>query len=165
MLTTLGEAWERKKRMRCPYCLFAETQVLESRVAENGRALRRRRQCEKCTKRFTTYERVEGIDIFVLKKNGEREKFDREKVKKGLLKATWNRPVSLEQVEELIDEVERVLRQRQTSEIKSWEVGKEVLKRLRGLDPLSSLLFASVYRDFRTLEDFHKEVQALLEKK
>lgn len=150
--------------MRCPYCLFAETQVLESRVAENGRTLRRRRQCSRCSKRFTTYERVEGIDITVIKKSSNKEKFDREKVKKGILKATWNRPVSLEQVEELIDEVERTIRQRQSTEVKSWEIGKEVLERLRELDSLSSLLFASVYRDFRTLEDFEKELARLLEK-
>lgn len=151
--------------MRCPYCLYAETQVLESRVAENGRTLRRRRQCSNCGKRFTTYERVEGIDITVIKKNGTKEKFDREKVKKGILKATWNRPVSLEQVEELIDEVERTIRQRQSLEIKSWEIGKQVLQRLRQLDPLSSLLFASVYRDFGTLEEFETELNDLLGRK
>ncbi len=148
--------------MRCPYCLHADTQVLESRIAENGRSLRRRRHCGQCGKRFTTYERVEGIDITVIKKSGEREKFDREKVKKGILKATWNRPVSLEQVEDLIDEVERSLRSSGSTEVKSFEIGKEVLGRLRILDPLSSLLFASVYRDFRTLEDFEKELSGLI---
>ncbi len=148
--------------MRCPYCLHAETAVLESRIAENGRALRRRRSCSKCGKRFTTYERVEGIDITVIKKDGEKERFDREKMQKGILKATWNRPVSLEQVEELMDEVERELRKRNSSEVKSFEIGKEVLTRLRKLDALSSLLFASVYRDFRTLEDFELELGKLM---
>lgn len=144
--------------MRCPYCLFADTQVLESRIAENGRSLRRRRLCSKCGKRFTTYERVEGIDLTVIKKSGDREKFERDKVKKGILKAVWNRPVSLDQVEELIDEVERTLRQAQSNEVKSFEIGKEVLNRLRTLDPLASLVFASVYRDFRTLEEFEEEI-------
>jgi transcriptional repressor NrdR len=125
--------------------------------------MRRRRQCNKCTKRFTTYERVEGVDLTVLKKNGEKQSFDREKIRKGLMKATWKRPISIEEVESLIEEVERKLRLRETNEIKSWEIGKLVMNRLRKIDPVSYLLFASVYRDFQTIHDFEQEIRVLRE--
>jgi transcriptional repressor NrdR len=135
--------------------------VLESREAEEGESLRRRRECTDCGKRFTTYERVEGVDLKVMKKNGKVEYFDREKIKRGLLKATWKRPVSLEQVESLIDEVEGKLRRRKSITIRSWEIGDMVINRLKKLDPLGYLLFACVYRDFSSLEDFNKEIQEL----
>lgn len=148
--------------MFCPYCQSKNHNVLESRVAEDGASLRRRRECEDCGKRFTTYERVEGLDLKVMKKSGEVEDFDREKIKRGLVKATWKRPVTVEQIDELIDEVEGKLRLRKSTTIRSWEIGKMVIHRLKGLDPLSYLLFASVYRDFSSLEDFDKEIQKLL---
>ncbi|HSW89242.1 MAG TPA: transcriptional regulator NrdR [Patescibacteria group bacterium] len=144
--------------MRCPYCHYSETVVLESRVAENGRSMRRRRSCEKCERRFTTYERAEGIDATVIKKSGEKERFDREKIKKGILKATWRRPLTMEEVEEIIDDVERRIRGSAGNEVKSFDIGKLVLEKLRDKDPLSSILFASVYFDFQTLEDFEKEI-------
>lgn len=147
--------------MQCPYCSFPDSAVLESRVTPNTCTMRRRRQCSKCSKRFTTYERVEGVDLAVIKKNGERELFDREKIKKGLMKATWKRPISMEDVERLIEEVERKLRLRDSNEIKSWEIGKMVMNRLRKIDPVSYLLFASVYRDFQTIEDFEDEIRKL----
>ena len=147
--------------MKCPYCGGAETSVLESRVGADQDTLRRRRQCGKCSKRFTTYERVEGVDLFVRKKSGETEQFDREKVKKGIVKATWKRPVTMENIEALVVEVERKLRLRSTKEIKSWEIGNLVMNRLRKIDPVSYLLFASVYKDFQDIRDFLREANRL----
>jgi len=147
--------------MQCPYCSYPDSAVLESRVVPDTCTIRRRRQCGKCEKRFTTYERVEGVDLAVIKKNGEHEPFDREKIKKGLMKATWKRPISMDDVEALIEEVERKLRLRDSKEIKSWEIGKMVMNRLRKVDPVSYLLFASVYRDFQTIEDFEQEIRKL----
>lgn len=148
--------------MKCPYCANLGSSVLDSRDADEGSVIRRRRQCDKCSKRWTTYERTEGVDLWVIKKDGGRQQFDREKLRRGIVKATWKRPVSLSSVEELIDEVERKLRLRKTAEIKSWEIGNLVINRLRKMDPLSYLLFASVYRDFDSLEDFQGELEKLI---
>jgi transcriptional repressor NrdR len=150
---------------KCPYCQADEHGVLESRDSEDGKTLRRRRECGKCGKRFTTYERVEGLDLKVLKKNGRIEDFDREKIKRGLIKATWKRPVTVEQIEEVVDEVELKLRNRKTTTVRSWEIGKMVICRLKKLDPLGYLLFASVYRDFEGLDDFKREIDALVAQK
>jgi transcriptional repressor NrdR len=147
--------------MKCPYCASVDTAVIDSRDAQEGLAIRRRRVCEKCKKRFTTYERTEGIDLKVVKKDGQSEDFDREKLRRGIAKATWKRPISMSQIEELLDDIERKLRLKETREIKSWEVGNLVINRLKKLDPLSYLLFASVYRDFGTLEDFEEEINKL----
>src|SRR5690348_3486542 len=105
--------------MQCPYCHHDNTNVLESRITEDGGAMRRRRECVKCNKRFTTYERAEGVDIKVVKKSGKMEDFDREKLKRGIMKATWKRPVSMEQIEGMVDEVERILRRKTTTEVRS----------------------------------------------
>ncbi len=147
--------------MKCPYCGNTESSVLESRLTDDERSIRRRRECSKCDKRYTTYERIEGIDLVVVKKDGAREPFDREKIKKGLMKATWKRPVTIEQIEKLVEDVERKLRRRKNKEIKSWEVGKLVITRLRKLDPVGYLLFASVYRDFQDIDDFKREIRSL----
>ena len=147
--------------MQCPFCQHANTAVVDSRDADNGEVTRRRRVCDYCHKRFTTYEKVEGLDLKVIKKDGTREEFDREKVKRGLIKATWKRPVSLVQIDEIITEIESKLRQRGGREIKSWEIGNLVINRLRKLDPLAYLLFASVYRDFNSIEDFAQELAKL----
>lgn len=150
--------------MKCPYCGKPQTSVIDSREAKEGRAIRRRRQCDVCSKRFTTYERIEGIDLKVIKKDGVREDFDREKLKRGLIKATWKRPISMADIEDLIEEVERKLRQKQTTEVKSWEVGNLAINRLKKMDKLGYLLFASVYRDFNSLSDFKNEIDKLTEK-
>ena len=150
-----------KSFMQCPYCGSADTAVIDSRVAEEGGAIRRRRSCVACEKRFTTYERIEGIDLKIIKKDGSKEDFDRAKLRRGIVKATWKRPVSMAQIEELIDEIERKLRLKNSKEIKSWEVGNLVINRLKKLDPLAYLLFASVYRDFESLEDFKEEISKL----
>lgn len=149
--------------MNCPFCKHPETSVVDSRDADSGDVTRRRRLCDDCHKRFTTFERVEGLDLKVIKKEGKREDFDREKVKRGLIKATWKRPVSIAQIEEVIDDVEAKLRSRGVKEIKSWEIGNLVINRLKKIDKLSYLLFASVYRDFASLEDFQSEITKLLE--
>lgn len=147
--------------MKCPYCGKQNTSVIDSREAEDQTSIRRRRRCMECSKRFTTYERVEGIELKVIKKDGAREDFSRDKLRRGIVKATWKRPVPMNEVELLIDDVERKLRQREVSEVKSWEIGNLVINRLKKLDPLSYLLFASVYRDFESVEDFIDEIHKL----
>ena len=149
--------------MICPYCGKPDSTVIDSRETEDSEATRRRRTCNTCGKRFTTYERVEGIDLKVVKKNGEKEDFSRDKLRRGLVKATWKRPVPMAEVESLLDEVERKLRCKKTSEVKSWEIGNLVINRLRKIDPLSYLLFASVYRDFDSVADFAQEIKKLQE--
>ena len=147
--------------MKCPYCAHADTAVVDSRESEEQDAIRRRRSCQKCEKRFTTFERIQGIELKVIKKDGEREDFDREKLKRGVVKATWKRPVSMSDIEDLLDDVERKLRCKQGNEVKSWEIGNLVINRLKKVDPLSYLLFASVYRDFNSLEDFAEEISKI----
>lgn len=147
--------------MYCPYCKHLDTSVIDSRDTQDGQMVRRRRVCEQCQRRFTTYERIEGIDIKVIKKSGNEEDFDREKIKRGLMKATWKRPVSVEQIEELISDVENKIRARSSGRVKSWEVGNLVINRLKKLDKLSYLLFACVYRDFDSLVDFEQEIMQL----
>lgn len=147
--------------MLCPYCGKPQTSVIDSRESKEGHSIRRRRQCDICGKRFTTYERVEGIDLKVIKKDGSREEFNREKLKRGLTKATWKRPISMSDIEDLLQDVERKLRQKQTTEVKSWEIGNLVINRLKKIDKLSYLLFASVYRDFDSLEDFKLEIDRI----
>jgi transcriptional repressor NrdR len=149
--------------MQCPYCHNDNTNVLESRITDEGGTMRRRRECTKCGKRFTTYERAEGVDIKVVKKSGKIEDFDREKLRRGIMKATWKRPVTMEQIEEMVDEIERILRRKTTTEVRSWEVGNLVINRLKKIDPLAYLLFASVYREFESLNDFNEEIKKLQE--
>ncbi len=150
--------------MKCPYCFSQQTSVIDSREAEDQSSIRRRRKCDDCDKRFTTYERIEGIDLKVIKKDGTRQDFDREKLKRGIVKATWKRPISMSDIEDLMDDIERRLRLKKTTEIKSWEIGNLVINRLRKVDPLSYLLYSSVYRDFDSLEDFEGELKKLLGK-
>ena len=148
--------------MKCPYCFSQQTSVIDSREAEDQSSIRRRRKCDDCDKRFTTYERIEGIDLKVIKKDGTKQDFDRDKLRRGIVKATWKRPISMSDIEDLMDDVERRLRLKKTTEIKSWEIGNLVINRLRKVDPLSYLLYSSVYRDFDSLEDFEGELKKLL---
>ncbi len=135
--------------------------VLDSRDTPDGEAVRRRRQCENCARRFTTYERVEEFEIKVIKKNGRRQAFDREKLRRGLIKATWKRPVSPEQIENILADVEKQLRLRGKTEVTTAQIGNLAIAGLKDLDALSYLLFACVYRDFASLEDFKKEIERL----
>lgn len=147
--------------MNCPYCNNKETNVLESRILPDGGGMRRRRECRKCNKRFTTFERVANLDLKVIKKDGRIEDFDREKVKKGIKKACWKRPVAEEQIEDLVDNVEMKLLNRRSTRIPSHDIGKMILSRLMKLDDVAYLRFASVYLDFETAVDFAKLITNL----
>lgn len=142
--------------MNCPFCNTAETQVLESRIINEGQGIRRRRECGKCGKRFTTHEEVKKSVLWIIKKDGRREPFDREKIKRGLLRSIEKRPVSLDLVEETVNEVERELLKALKEEVPSKVVGNIVLKRLKKIDKVAWLRFASVYLQFEDLEDFEK---------
>lgn len=142
--------------MNCPFCNTHDTQVLESRVIEEGQGLRRRRECGKCGKRFTTHELVKMSVLWVIKRDGKREPFDKEKVKRGILRSIEKRPVSLDLVNEIADEVERELLKAEKEEVPSKIIGSAILKRLKKVDKVAWLRFASVYLQFEDLEDFEK---------
>ncbi len=144
--------------MKCPFCNSSETQVLESRSIDEGKGVRRRRECEKCKKRFTTYEAVRGTAIWVIKKDGRREPFDREKLKRGILRAIEKRPVSLDLVDDVVEVVEQEMRKKEKEEVSSKAIGREVLKKLKKIDKIAWLRFASVYLEFDDLEDFEKAI-------
>ncbi len=150
--------------MRCPWCGHPEDKVVDSRSADQGGSIRRRRQCLNCGRRFTTFERVEEVGLSVVKRDGAKEPFDRAKVVAGVMKAIKNRPVSDEQVQHLVERVEAKLR-RKGPVITTQEVGLEVLALLRRLDDVAYLRFASVYKDFQELTDFEREVGLLLQKR
>ena len=147
--------------MKCPYCTFAENKVIDKRESEDGKITRRRRQCLKCSKRFTTFERVETLDILVVKKDGKRELFDRSKVRTGIVKACEKRPVSAQIIETIVDEVESDIRNLATTEVSSKKIGELIIKRLKKVDEVAYIRFASVYRQFADLEDFEKELLSL----
>lgn len=142
--------------MNCPFCNTHDTQVLESRVIEEGQGLRRRRECGKCGKRFTTQESVRSSVLWVIKKDGKREPFDKEKVKRGILRSIEKRPVSIDLVNDVADEVEREMLKAEKEEITSRSVGNAILKRLKKIDKVAWLRFASVYLQFEDLTDFEK---------
>lgn len=144
--------------MNCPYCNNEDTNVLESRGLPGAEGVRRRRQCKKCEKRFTTHERIVHIDLKVVKKSGKVEQYDREKLLKGVGKACYKRRVTKEEIENLVDEVECKMLNRKTIEIKSSDIGKMVLVRLKKLDELAYMRFASVYMDFSNAEEYKKFV-------
>ena len=150
--------------MKCPYCNYEETQVIDTRETENLEATRRRRECLKCNKRFTTYERVEEADIIVVKKDGRRERFERKKLMSGILKACEKRNIPLEKVEKLVDDVESDLRKRDSVEVESKVVGEIAMKKLKTLDKVAYIRFASVYREFEDLERFEEELEKLIKK-
>ena len=150
--------------MRCPWCGHPDDKVVDSRTAEDGGAVRRRRECLRCGRRFTTFERVVEVGLSVVKRDGAREPFDRAKVASGVGKAIKNRPVTPEQVDELAARVEEKLRRRGPL-VTSQEVGLEVLGQLRRLDDVAYLRFASVYKDFQELTDFERELGILLPKR
>jgi transcriptional repressor NrdR len=142
--------------MKCPFCAHPETCVLESRVADDGLSLRRRRECSKCQKRFTTFERIEGPTMFVIKRDGSRQPFDREKIVNGVVRSFDKRPVSVDLIAELADDVEREVRRKEISEIPTKTIGKMVLKRLRSIDKVAWLRFASVYLELSDVTEFEK---------
>src|ERR1035437_353134 len=145
--------------MKCPFCGAADTSVLESRTGEDGQSIRRRRECAKCGKRFTTTEEVKRSFLWVIKKDGKREVFDKEKVKRGILRAIEKRPVSLELVDDIVDQVEREMLRGEKQEIPSRVIGNAILKRLKKVDKVAWLRFASVYLEFEDLSDFEKLIE------
>jgi len=148
--------------MRCPFCGHLESKVVDSRSSKEGDSIRRRRECLKCERRYTTYERIEEVAQMVIKKDGRREPFDRWKIKSGILKAVEKRPVSLEQVESLIDDVERALFNSSEHEVSTDNIGLAVMERLKSLDEVAYVRFASVYRQFKDLNEFMNELKTLL---
>lgn len=150
--------------MRCPYCSSEEDKVVDSRLAEEGRAIRRRRECLGCTRRYTTFERAEEVPLLIAKRSGTEEPFDRNKVIEGLNRACKNRPVSASDIEAIADDVEEAMRTDGRRPVPSAEIGREVLEGLRLLDEVAYLRFASVYKDFQELTDFERELGLLLKK-
>ena len=150
--------------MNCPFCNGLDSKVIDSRASEEGNAIRRRRECLVCQKRFTTYERIEEVPLMVIKKDGRREPFDRSKVLNGLVKACEKRPVSYATLQNLVNTVERELRNRMEQEAPSHVVGELIMEGLKGIDEVAYVRFASVYRQFKDLGDLMHELQNLLGK-
>jgi transcriptional repressor NrdR len=150
--------------VRCPYCSSEEDKVVDSRLAEEGRAIRRRRECLACGRRFTTFERIEETPLVVMKRNGVEDPFDRRKISEGIRRACKNRPVSDDQIEAVAEEVEENIRAGGARKVQSAEIGRLVLDRLRSLDDVAYLRFASVYKGFQELTDFERELLTLLKK-
>jgi transcriptional repressor NrdR len=151
--------------MKCPVCGEIEDKVIDSRLAKDNTAIRRRRQCLGCLKRFTTYERIEEIVPFVIKKDGRRESFDRRKIVEGILRACEKRPISIEQIETVADSIEQDLMERAEKEIQVSYVGERVMQALKKMDEVAYVRFASVYRSFRDIEEFVNEIKELCELK
>lgn len=149
--------------MKCPFCADLDNKVIDSRLSKDGLSIRRRRECLKCGRRFTTYERVEESQLLVVKKDGRREAFDREKIRSGMLKATQKRPISVEAIDAFIDSLERSFQEANLKEIPASQIGERVIAELYKLDKVAYVRFASVYRPFKDLEDFVRELRDLLE--
>jgi transcriptional repressor NrdR len=151
--------------MRCPFCDHAESKVIDSRESKNGLSIRRRRECLSCTRRFTTYEKIEEIPYMVIKKNGQRQRFDSQKLLHGLLKASEKRPVPVSKLEEIVEEIESKLQDRPDKEMGVSEIGQLVMERLKDLDKVAYVRFASVYREFKDVLEFKKELELLLKER
>lgn len=149
--------------MKCPYCGHSDTRVIDSRPADDNNAIRRRRSCDECGKRFTTYEKVETIPLIVIKKDDNREQFDRAKIEAGVLRACYKRPISAEQIKQTVDEVELEVVNREEKEIPSSQIGGIVMEKLKDLDPVAYVRFASVYREFKDVNTFMEELKTFLE--
>jgi len=145
----------------CPFCAHELNRVVDKREGTGGKTTRRRRECQKCGRRFTTFERVETLDLLVIKKDGKREIFDRIKLRGGIIKACEKRPVSADEIEKIIDEIEGELRKNNTEEVSSKKIGELVIKKLKKLDEIAYIRFASVYRQFADLSDFERELSKL----
>ena len=148
--------------MRCPFCEELDTKVIDSRPTEDGHAIRRRRECPRCEKRFTTYEKVEEILFMVVKQDGRREAFDRNKILNGIMRACEKRPISMAQMEAVVDDIERSLNNMMEKEVSSAFIGEVVMSKLKELDEVAYVRFASVYRDFKDVSTFVAEIEKLL---
>lgn len=156
--------WNGVGRMRCPSCYHNGTRVIDSRPVDDVRVIRRRRECEKCSYRFTTFERVEVTPLIVVKKEGTREEFNREKVLRGMIRACEKRPVAIDQLEQITNEIERELRNLGQSEVKSELIGEMVMDKLAKVDEVAYVRFASVYRQFKDINVFLEELKELIKK-
>lgn len=151
--------------MKCPFCGHPESKVIDSRPADENASIRRRRECLACGKRFTTYETVESLPIVVIKKDGSRQSFDRQKVLRGMIRACEKRPVSLAELERIADEIEQELQNSMEREIHTADIGEKVMERLRSVDQVAYVRFASVYRQFKDIDTFMAELNKLLAEK
>lgn len=149
--------------MKCPYCGHPDTRVIDSRPAEDKNSIRRRRSCDECGKRFTTYEKVETIPLIVIKKDNNREQYDRAKIEAGVLQACYKRPVPVSEIQKTIDSIELEVFNREEKEIPSSEIGEIVMEKLKALDPVAYVRFASVYREFKDVNTFMAELKKFLE--
>ena len=149
--------------MKCPYCGNFDTRVIDSRPAEDGNSIRRRRSCDACGKRFTTYEKVETIPLIIIKKDNNREQYDRSKIEAGVLRACYKRPVSAADIQRAIDEIETEIFSKEEKEISSSVIGEIVMDRLKNLDAVAFVRFASVYREFKDVNTFMAELKKILE--
>ncbi|HAE91488.1 transcriptional regulator NrdR [Tissierella praeacuta] len=149
--------------MKCPFCSYFESKVIDSRPTDEGQTIRRRRECMKCSKRFTTYEKIEEIPLIIVKKNGNRESYDRNKLLNGIIKACEKRPVSINTIENLVDEIEKNLDNSLQREIKSEKIGEMVMDKLKDIDEVAYVRFASVYRQFKDLNSFMEELKKILD--
>lgn len=150
--------------MQCPKCHHQNSRVIDSRQADDGRAIRRRRECENCGQRFTTFERIEESPLLVIKKNGVREEFNRKKILRGIIRSAEKRPVAMEQMEKIVDHVERRVREKGVTEISSTVIGEYVMEDLAQVDEISYIRFASVYRQFKDMSVFLQELQQIVDK-
>ena len=151
--------------MKCPYCSYEESKVIDSRPTDEGERIRRRRECLKCGKRFTTYEIIETVPVIVIKKDGSREAFDRDKLLRGLLRACEKRPVPLNLLEEAVDDIQNTLQNTLDREVSSSRIGEYAMEKLKSIDEVAYVRFASVYRQFKDLNTFMHELNKLLEDK
>ena len=151
--------------MKCPYCDFDTSKVVDSRPIEEGNSIRRRRECENCKKRFTTYEKIEQVNVMVVKKDGAREFFDREKILKGIIRSCEKRPISIKQMENIVTDIEKEIVNMMQREISSEEIGNLVMDKLKDIDEVSYVRFASVYRQFKDVNSFLDELKNIIEGK
>jgi len=153
------EEWQ----MKCPFCSQENTRVIDSRPAEDNNSIRRRRQCDQCKKRFTTYEKIEAIPLVVIKKDNNREPYDRSKIEAGVFRSCHKRPISVSQINALVDEVENMIFNLEEKEVSSSKIGEILMDRLKELDPVAYVRFASVYREFKDVNTFMDELKKILD--
>lgn len=151
--------------MKCPYCGHPESKVIDSRESKMGLTIRRRRECLACSKRFTTYEKIEEIPYMVIKKDGRRQRFESQNVLRGLLKACEKRPIPLTKLEEIVEEIETLIQETPEKEIETSQIGQILMEKLKSLDKVAYVRFASVYRDFKDVLEFKKELEKLLKER
>ncbi|MCX4268770.1 MAG: transcriptional regulator NrdR [Lachnospiraceae bacterium] len=149
--------------MKCPFCNKENTKVIDSRPAEESNSIRRRRQCDECGRRFTTYEKIESIPLIVIKKDNNREPYDREKIEKGIIRSCHKRPISMGEINQFVDEIENQIFNMEEKEISSSRIGEIIMDRLKDFDSVAYVRFASVYREFKDVSTFMDELKKLLE--